>query len=244
MTISRFRPLLLGTFIFALLANSACFDEPPQNSGASTADSDSTGETEAGMANDTETGDSAAGDGDGDTCPDGTQGCPCYGNGSCDAELECVAGLCEEAPGDGDGDGDPLSPNPFTLESWALPTFGSCTVDDEQPHHYNCSTGGTTGYVHILLIAPLDTPHLEPNACGFEVAIIEGNPSMATTAFTMSCGMWPGPEGVGDVLACQPPPPYIGVSFGQGAGTLEVRGACVFPGHEPIVLPPLIAKVW
>jgi hypothetical protein len=49
-----------------------------------------------------------SGDGDGDTqsCPDGTLDCPCYGNNTCNAGLECIDGVCEPAAGDGDGDGD------------------------------------------------------------------------------------------------------------------------------------------
>ncbi len=94
MTTSRFRPLLLITFIFALLGNSACFDEPPQNSGASAADSDSTSESGTGTAHETESGDSATGDGD-----------PSTGDG--DGETETETGEEDPTTGDGDGDGNP-----------------------------------------------------------------------------------------------------------------------------------------
>ena len=39
-------------------------------------------------------------------CPPGSEGCDCYGNGTCDAGLACRSGLCVDA-GDGDvGGGD------------------------------------------------------------------------------------------------------------------------------------------
>jgi hypothetical protein len=54
----------------------------------------------------------------GDPCPAGSEACPCYGNRTCDAGLECLSNLCvdlglpntetsgESESGDGDGDGN------------------------------------------------------------------------------------------------------------------------------------------
>ena len=44
-----------------------------------------------------------------DTCVPGTETCACYGNGTCNAGLECLSGLCVDASADGDdatGEGD------------------------------------------------------------------------------------------------------------------------------------------
>ncbi len=46
------------------------------------------------------------------TCPVGSKGCPCYGNGSCDGALSCVSDVCVDldesggAGGEGSGDAD------------------------------------------------------------------------------------------------------------------------------------------
>ena len=32
---------------------------------------------------------------EGEACPDGSAGCACYGNGTCDADLECIADTCK-----------------------------------------------------------------------------------------------------------------------------------------------------
>ena len=53
---------------------------------------------------DGDTGDGDGGDGDGDACPAGTEGCACYGNGTCNDGLGCDAELCLAIGGDGDGD--------------------------------------------------------------------------------------------------------------------------------------------
>jgi hypothetical protein len=39
---------------------------------------------------------SSSSDDDGNSCPDGSEGCDCYGNGTCDNGLECVEGKCFE----------------------------------------------------------------------------------------------------------------------------------------------------
>ena len=40
-------------------------------------------------------------------CEDGTQGCACYGNGTCDEGLDCVEGTCI-GPGTGGMDAGPV----------------------------------------------------------------------------------------------------------------------------------------
>jgi hypothetical protein len=69
--------------LLALLVLSAgCFSDPNPGQTGTTASSGTTaGESES------ETGEPA--------CPDGSAGCDCYGNSTCDAELECEDGTCK-----------------------------------------------------------------------------------------------------------------------------------------------------
>jgi hypothetical protein len=53
-----------------------CFDDPGANTSNTT-----------NAENGSETGDGA--------CPDGSAGCDCYGNGTCDTDLECIDGTCK-----------------------------------------------------------------------------------------------------------------------------------------------------
>jgi hypothetical protein len=59
-----------------ILCTSGCFDDPAVNDSTTTNN-----------AEDSETGT--------DACPDGSAGCDCYGNNTCDAELECVDEICK-----------------------------------------------------------------------------------------------------------------------------------------------------
>lgn len=46
----------------------------------------------------------SSGEGEGEEAPDGAEGGPCYGNGTCDAGLSCLSGLCVDAGGEGEGE--------------------------------------------------------------------------------------------------------------------------------------------
>jgi hypothetical protein len=57
--------------------STGCFDDPAANDTSTTNSEDSASGT------------------DGGACPDGSAGCACYGNDTCDAELECIGGTCK-----------------------------------------------------------------------------------------------------------------------------------------------------
>jgi hypothetical protein len=75
--VSKFRHGLLALLAVPLALSSGCFDDP--NAGQTN--------TTASTSNGSETG--------GEACPDGSAGCACYGNSTCDAELSCEEGLCK-----------------------------------------------------------------------------------------------------------------------------------------------------
>jgi len=68
----------------------------PVDPGTTTSD-DTTTTTTTTTAPDDTTGD------DTNNCPEGTQGCPCGPNNTCDMGLQCQAGLCVHVPACGDG---------------------------------------------------------------------------------------------------------------------------------------------
>ena len=66
--------LKLALLALPLALSTGCFDDP--NAGETNATASSAGET-------------------GEACPDGSAGCDCYGNSTCDAELLCEDGTCK-----------------------------------------------------------------------------------------------------------------------------------------------------
>lgn len=63
----------LAVLALSLFASTGCFDDP--------------------AANDTNNDDGSGSEGE--ACPDGSAGCACYGNSTCDSGLECIAGTCK-----------------------------------------------------------------------------------------------------------------------------------------------------
>jgi hypothetical protein len=77
--------------------------------GGSNQNGDGDGNVATGGSSQNGDGDVATGgssqNGDGDNpCAPGSEGCECYGNGTCDGSLACFSDLCVDAGGDGDGD--------------------------------------------------------------------------------------------------------------------------------------------
>ncbi len=64
-------------------------DDPGTTGAVSTSEADTTGDTSTGNADST-----GAVDSTGDMCPEGTEGCPCGPNASCDAGLACQGDTC------------------------------------------------------------------------------------------------------------------------------------------------------
>ncbi len=64
----------------------------------------------------------------GETCPEGSAGCPCYPNSTCDAELECMNGTCFD-PGCDEGTEDcPCYPNGTCNEGLECTDDNSCKL--------------------------------------------------------------------------------------------------------------------
>ena len=69
------------------------------------------------------------------SCPEGSESCPCYGNGSCDAGLECRSDLCvaptSAQDGDATDDDDDLVPGDGDADDDDDDTTDGDTTDDD-----------------------------------------------------------------------------------------------------------------
>jgi cysteine-rich repeat protein len=100
-------------------------------------------------------GDGDEGDGDGDDlCPDGTLGCECLMNSSCDSDLACVDGLCVSEfcgnglvdPGEACDDGNDIVDDACT-NVCALPACGDAIVHSDE----DCDDGNANDQDDCLM---------------------------------------------------------------------------------------------
>lgn len=96
--------LLLVSFLgLSSFAAFACGDSGSSGGDGDAGDGDGDNAGDGDNTGDGDGDDSGDGDGD-DACEPGSEGCECYGNGTCDGSLSCLSDTCVDAGGDGDGD--------------------------------------------------------------------------------------------------------------------------------------------
>ena len=120
-------------------------------------------------------------------CEDGTLGCPCYNNGTCNTGLECDAGVCDEVSAEETGGGESVQPGGLGAPCEgnmdcdsqfcvAGPDGFYCTIPclSECPDGYLCKQVTNAGSDLIFLCVPdqnFDECHTSPD----DAACDDGN---------------------------------------------------------------------